>query len=295
MNQCFCIVVLLGLPASGKSLLAERLCGFLSDNDCVVYCASFDTIVSLEKQAKIALSSSSEMIKHYRREMKGNVESFLATPNPLFKTCVVLIDDNNYYKSMRYEYHQLAAKFYTGYLQLYLKCEISEALLQNRSRPQSSRVPDIVITQMNTKFEVPCETWENSLTIGHIDLNNPEILNNIWSHIQKALDSPVSTIKTREEKKLASEQSKLRNDHNVLHNIDKALRKRLSQCVRERKEEKNVRVLATQLNDIRLSVLEGVKSGTVEIPADILKPDGSIDLYILEVWATSVFLQRCPS
>ena len=165
MNQCFCIVVLLGLPASGKSLLAERLCSFLSDNDCVVYCASFDTIVSLEKQAKIALSSSSEMIKHYRREMKGNVESFLATPNPLFKTCVVLIDDNNYYKSMRYEYHQLAAKFYTGYLQLYLKCEISEALLQNRSRPQSSRVPDIVITQMNTKFEVPCETWENSLTM----------------------------------------------------------------------------------------------------------------------------------
>lgn len=295
MNQCYCIVVLLGLPASGKSWLAGRLCSFLTENNCIVNCATFDTIVSLEKQAEIAVSSSSEMIKHYRREMKDTVESFLKVPNPSSKKCVVIVDDNNYYRSMRYEYHQLAAKFYTGYLQIYVKCEVSEALLQNSSRPQSSRVPDIVITQMNTKFEDPCEAWENSLTIGHIDLNDTEILNKIWNHIQNAVDSPVSTLKTLEEKKLASEQSKLRNDHNILHNIDKALRKRLNQCIRERKEEKNARVLAAQLNDTRQSILEGIKTGAIAIPTDILKADGSIDFSILEVWSISAFIQRCPS
>lgn len=295
MNQCYCIVVLLGLPASGKSWLAGKLCSFLTENNCIVNCATFDTIVSLEKQAEIAVSSSSEMIKHYRREMKDTVESFLKVPNPSSKKCVVIVDDNNYYRSMRYEYHQLAAKFYTGYLQIYVKCEVSEALLQNSSRPQSSRVPDIVITQMNTKFEDPCEAWENSLTIGHIDLNDTEILNKIWNHIQNAVDSPVSTLKTLEEKKLASEQNKLRNDHNILHNIDKALRKRLNQCIRERKEEKNARVLAAQLNDTRQSILEGIKTGAIAIPTDILKADGSIDFSILEVWSISAFIQRCPS
>lgn len=295
MNQCYCIVVLLGLPASGKSWLAGKLCSFLTENNCIVNCATFDTIVSLEKQAEIAVSSSSEMIKHYRREMKDTVESFLKVPNPSSKKCVVIVDDNNYYRSMRYEYHQLAAKFYTGYLQIYVKCEVSEALLQNSSRPQSSRVPDIVITQMNTKFEDPCEAWENSLTIGHIDLNDTEILNKIWNHIQNAVDSPVSTLKTLEEKKLASEQNKLRNDHNILHNIDKALRKRLNQCIRERKEEKNARVLAAQLNDTRQSILEGIKTGAIAIPTDILKADGSIDFSILEVWSISAFIQMCPS
>ncbi|XP_046635296.1 L-seryl-tRNA(Sec) kinase-like [Daphnia pulicaria] len=295
MNQCYCIVVLLGLPASGKSWLAGRLCSFLTENNCIVNCATFDTIVSLEKQAEIAVSSSSEMTKHYRREMKDTVESFLKVPNPSSKKCVVIVDDNNYYRSMRYEYHQLAAKFYTGYLQIYVKCEVSEALLQNSSRPQSSRVPDIVITQMNTKFEDPCEAWENSLTIGHIDLNDTEILNKIWIHIQNAVDSPVSTLKTLEEKKLASEQSKLISNHNILHNIDKALRKRLNQCIRERKEEKNARVLAAQLNDTRQSILEGIKTGAIAIPTDILKADGSIDFSILEVWSISAFIQRCPS
>lgn len=294
MNQNFCIVVLLGLPASGKSWLADKLCSFLSENDCVVKCAAYDNIVSLEEQAKIALSSTSELTKHYRREMKETVESILATPNSSQKN-VMIVDDNNYYRSMRYEYHQLAAKFNTGYLQIYVRCEVANALFQNSNRPQSNRVPDCVIVQMDTRLELPCESWENSLTIDSADLNNPSMMSKIWVRIQEAISNPVSTIKRLEEKKLVAEQSKLCNNHNVVHNIDKALRKQISQYIREHKEKNSARVLAAQLNDIRQSVMEDAKRGIIAPPADILKADESIDMPKLETWVTTIFLQRCSS
>lgn len=294
MNPSFCIVVLLGLPASGKSWLTKHLCSFLSVNDCVVNCATYDNIVSLEEQAKIALSSTSELTKHYRRKMKETVESALATAGSSQK-CVIIVDDNNYYRSMRYEYHQLAAKFHTGYLQIYIKCEVANALLQNSNRPQSSRVPDVVIVQMHTKLEVPCESWENSLTLESVDLNDPGVMDKIWTCIQETMNNPVLTLQILEEKKLVAEHSKLCNDHNIVHNIDKALRKRISQYMCERKEKNSARVLAAQLNDIRQSVMEDAKTGILVPPADILKADGSIEMPKLEDWVKSTFLQRCSS
>ncbi|KZS08640.1 putative L-seryl-tRNA(Sec) kinase [Daphnia magna] len=198
--------------------------------------------------------------------MKETVESILATPNSSQKN-VMIVDDNNYYRSMRYEYHQLAAKFNTGYLQIY----------------------------MDTRLELPCESWENSLTIDSADLNNPSMMSKIWVRIQEAISNPVSTIKRLEEKKLVAEQSKLCNNHNVVHNIDKALRKQISQYIREHKEKNSARVLAAQLNDIRQSVMEDAKRGIIVPPADILKADESIDMPKLETWVTTIFLQRCSS
>ena len=42
-----CIVVLTGLPASGKTSLAKKLNSFLSDKNCVVQLVVFDDLVSL--------------------------------------------------------------------------------------------------------------------------------------------------------------------------------------------------------------------------------------------------------
>ena len=294
MSQCSCIlVVLLGLPASGKSWLAEKLCSFLSENNCVVNCVHYDDIVSLEEQAKIALSSTSERTKKYRRDMRVQVESILTKFKSSSTKSVVIVDDNNYYRSMRYEYYQLAAKYYVGYLQIFVQCKASDALLYNMSRPESSRVPDIVIMEMDNKFESPCESWENFLTVERIGLGEKEALIAIWNRIQQSLNNPVATIKILEEKKIVSLQNKLCNDHNILHNVDKVLRRKVSQTVRERKEE-NARVLALRLNDIRQSILESIKTGVIVTPTDAWTSDGAINLPNLEAWVVSIFLQQWP-
>ena len=74
---------------------------------------------------------------------------------------VVLIDDNCYYSSMRYEYHQMARKFKTGFCQLTLQIEVNEALQRNEKR--EDRVPCDVIKNMAAKFEAPnplTNSWE---------------------------------------------------------------------------------------------------------------------------------------
>lgn len=292
MNQS-CIVVLLGLPASGKSWLTERLCSFLTNNDSLVKCVTYDKIVSIEEQAKIALLSASDMTKNYRKEMKNIVESFLHSVDSLKKN-VIIVDDNNYYRSMRYEYHQLATKFSTGYLQVYVQCEVSLAVFNNSRRPEKNRVPDAVITQMHSKFEVPSEPWENCLAIQSVDLSSPTILDTIRNRVHEAISNPIITLEQLETKKCLALQSKMLNDRNIVHNMDKVLRKAVGERIRQRKEE-NSHVLAAQLNKIRLSIMEGVQTGNVRIPSSILASDGTINLQDLELWTVSVFLQRCHS
>ena len=99
-----CIVVLTGLPASGKTSLAKKLNSFLSDKNCVVQLVVFDDLVSLEEQASIALSTETASVFPQKRQlMKSLVESFIKTSSESLKR-IVIIDDNNYYRSMRYEY-----------------------------------------------------------------------------------------------------------------------------------------------------------------------------------------------
>jgi tRNA uridine 5-carbamoylmethylation protein Kti12 len=65
--------------------------------------------------------------------------------------------------SMRYEFYQLARKYETGFCQLHLEVDPSEALARNSRRGPDSQVPDDVITKMARKLESPNplqNSWE---------------------------------------------------------------------------------------------------------------------------------------
>ncbi|KAI9206022.1 uncharacterized protein BJ171DRAFT_597707 [Polychytrium aggregatum] len=93
---------------------------------------------------------------------------------------LIVIDDNNYYLSMRRAYYEVAFKYRLSYVQLFLPCPLDVALDRNLSRPCGQRVSDRIIQRMWDRFELPqgCpdsrprekqrhtnEPWDAELTI----------------------------------------------------------------------------------------------------------------------------------
>ena len=113
-----CIVLLVGLPGAGKTTFAKML----SQANSAAFCAtvSFDEVLPLEEQKALstAPSSSDNKWKLARRDMKARVRKEIAERND---DIIVFVDDNNYYRSMRHEYYQLARELHVGFCQFYLK------------------------------------------------------------------------------------------------------------------------------------------------------------------------------
>jgi len=290
-NSNVCIVVLVGLPASGKSSLALKLTNVLRDRGSLVDCIVYDDIVPLAKQAEIASCLSRETTKENRLLMRNRVQSLLSESSELANR-VVIVDDNNYYRSMRYEYYQLAAKYLTGYVELFLPCSVEEAAGWNAKRGERHSVPETVIVKMEAKFEAPSESWENSLTIHRTDLQKENLLDDILQRIK--CSSPVVTRLQTEEKIIQSVEGKLANDRSVCHNIDKVLRKEVGLLIAENKCMKNMSVFAEKLNLIRNQILKDVKLGIVVIPKEVTEKE-EIDISLLNQWASSIFHENCAN
>ena len=285
MKPRACICVLFGLPGSGKTTLASNLTSFFSEKDCVVKCVSFDELVPLEKQAQIANSSSSDNFgetRSFRASMKELVESFLLS-NESSAIRVVIVDDNNYYRSMRYEYYQLAAKHVVGYLQLFLQCSPEVAEINNKLRPAHLRVPERVIRDMNSKLQLPDEKWENCLMLNaQGPLETRSTFDLIWSRVKESIENPVTFLMAIEEKKAQADRSRELEERSAPRKIDTALRKCVGMLMSHQSTGTEKSELARQLNAVRISILEEVKSGALPLP------DGEP----IEDWIASVFLAR---
>ena len=68
---------------------------------------------------------------------------------------LIVIDDNNYLRSMRYPYHQIARRQSCGFCQLHLAADVTTALKLNTRRESRLRVEENVIRTMAAKLEPP--------------------------------------------------------------------------------------------------------------------------------------------
>ncbi|NXV90092.1 PSTK kinase, partial [Calonectris borealis] len=182
-----------------------------------------------------------------------------ATSRPLY----LILDDNFYYRSMRYEVYQLARKYSLSFCQLFLECPLECCLQRNRLR--SHPLPDQTICLMARKIEMPDlkkNTWEqNSLVLKSFDCTS-EDNEQIISLLATALENPV---KQNEENAEQKEADRAICAASTAHQADQTCRRIISQAMKDAKD-KNVlpsemKGLAEELNKLKAQFLEDLRQG----------------------------------
>ena len=269
-----CLVILMGLPGVGKTTFSEHLQLFLDEQDNAddigVVNLCYDKVVSLDKQKKMALSAkrghdespdlnSEQNFKISRKKFltigdkiickllgdtkyEDCTENWEAMQGPRYQTLsdknivLLVIDDNNYYQSMRHEYYQIARNHKVGFCQIYLKPNCIETVLSNNdSRPEGQKIPDDVITKMNAKIEPPNpfqNSWEQfSFTINVSNKASEDYktscnMETCLNVIKVSLNNPVEPLPPTPPDKTEDAKAKSRavNSTNVCHKSDKILR-----------------------------------------------------------------------
>uniref|UniRef100_A0A1B6CBV1 L-seryl-tRNA(Sec) kinase n=1 Tax=Clastoptera arizonana TaxID=38151 RepID=A0A1B6CBV1_9HEMI len=298
-----CIVMLMGIPASGKSYFRQRLevllkNGSLELNNVYPVSISFDDYIDSE----IDFHKDPSIWKEKRLDIYSKLENMidkLINKNSLdtnlcaefdlnvanqSQLVVFIIDDNMYYKSMRYKYYNLAKKYNTSYCQFYLKANLKDALIFNQKR--KNVVSDSTIIKMYNNIEPPNinNKWEeNSLEIeSFIDFNNKQFLDSITSIVQLSVKFPIKSTKQENNKE---EAQKVTNT-NVIHQIDLILRSIVGERMNKAKESiTDVKVL----KDVgkvycsrRIQILQNIKVGEIMLPFPALTFDNLQDVELLK-------------
>jgi len=179
---------------------------------------------------------------------------------------IILIDDNNYYKSMRHEFFTIAREQCMGFCLLYCHAPVDICLQRNAKREQATRVPDSVILDMDKKLEEPdllkneCDTY--CLQVGYVGSRKSKI-RVIHYVFTRALENPVSPLPLdrteviEKERKICSE--------NAVHQADLILRKWLHSelIVSSTTSAKSKKQLSQEMVQMKRLTLEKLRSGEI--------------------------------
>lgn len=186
---------------------------------------------------------------------------------------LLIIDDNMYYRSMRYDYYQLAREFNYGFCQVFLQCAPEVALERNRKRAAS--VPDYVILDMINKLEPVADAakhdWQHySLTINTDDPISAEDVRRVVHLVETAINDPV-TVKLVAPDPLQQQQSRHQCSKSQLHQTDLILRRLASDYLKAlNPRELNMKAEAARVGAIKASVLCDIEAGDCQVSVDVL-------------------------
>ncbi|MFW9958475.1 MAG: AAA family ATPase [Candidatus Odinarchaeota archaeon] len=166
------LLALCGLPASGKSALADAIQKAMNFNVTVVRTDdwrgdSYYTDWKPEKEAAVRQSALVRVERLIEQRMS------------------VIHDDTNYYTSMRHDLFKVAVKNGCGFAVLHVSTPIDVALRWNRERV-GTRVPDSVIERINERFDLPGRRylWDDAIVEVNMAAQDleaiiPEIIENL--------------------------------------------------------------------------------------------------------------------
>ncbi|KAK7790648.1 hypothetical protein R5R35_006541 [Gryllus longicercus] len=289
-----CFLILIGLPGCGKTTFCSYLANCLEDSKHVVdppfhflVHVCYDKIINTsdnvpwnEARRKIA-STIDEMtgklkntkdpqlvVNEYNMNIIVN-KAAVSTRSLI----LIVIDDNMYYRSMRYQYYQIARTHQTSYCQLYLKCDVNTCLARNFERQTNHKIPEDVVLKMAGNLEEPnaCNNyWEiNSICISSDKPYNHNSLDPLYAIIMAAFSHPVKPVPEN----LHKEQSQFICSSNIIHQADLALRRIIGNLLRENTayDHKQMQQLSTDLKIKKQDLLQKLKLGELQLPKEIIE------------------------
>ena len=292
VKSSICIVPLIGLPASGKTFFSNKLRDHLEKQGVSCLHVCYDALVPLAVQRELRLEAGRwkkerEMIlravdmvvvggageegnKHYEK-LSGSVELREG------RRLVILVDDNNYLQSMRYEYYQLARQTGAGFAQLYFSCDVQTSIRINRDRPEEQREPSSVIETIQSKLEPPnplANKWESfSFTIPHTE-NTKHNLQMVVTVIEAAISNPV-TLEVSGPSEEERHKDRIVCSASVVHQADRHLRSLVNKKMISMKQsglsKKEMNVKSNSIYSIKTEVLEDLKTGWTKLDKELVK------------------------
>ncbi|GIY99979.1 l-seryl-tRNA(Sec) kinase [Caerostris extrusa] len=185
---------------------------------------------------------------------------------------IFFVEDNFYYRSMRYDWFQIARRTNIGFCEVFLQCPLNTAIHRNSIRGYN--IPEQKIKLMITCMEYPNPTkykWEKFSMIfdSSAELKNSALIP-ILSLIEEARNNPAELMVNEEKIEAQKVCSK-----NAVHQADNILRKLTSKKISDFKEnissKEDFKSLVSLVSDVRQELLNGIRNGEVHLPTSILE------------------------
>lgn len=175
---------------------------------------------------------------------------------------LIIVDDNNFYSSMRKEFFQLATRHAAAYLQMHLVCSPSTSASRNVQRPPNERVPCHVLQHMIEQFEPPADGQWQANTI-RFDCEQADVdPGQLWGLIEQCWGPAACSSSSEDDSRQRREEGQASNSTSALHQIDLWSRKLVSESVAKYKVDSASLLkgdFAKMLNKDRKRLLDAVR------------------------------------
>lgn len=181
------LIILCGLPSSGKSRYAIKLADYLSKELPPIPIQIID--IDKVRAGLFEGAFEPENEDFVRETARMQAREYLKNGS------IVIIDDINYYNSMRHDFKQIAEDTGNSFIILYISTPLEICLEWNRNRPNC--VEDNILITIAEKFDFPGHKYLWDSPFEAIDLSKEdgvEKLNAIATRVHELVNQEISVM-----------------------------------------------------------------------------------------------------